>query len=357
MEVGSPARPVTVARARFFRSESHLGHAPATEWSGSGLIPCAETPERVRAIETALRAAGARLEDVAPVPRRSLERIHSSRYLDYLENAASDWRAAGRELPTEAGNFAPRDVPVSEPKSILGRAGYFSFGLGSPILEGTWGAALGAAGCALAATEAVRDGAPLAFGLCRPPGHHAAEDYGGGYCYINNAALSADLLAQRASRRGGVAVVDLDYHHGNGTQAIFWARDDVTYFSIHADPDVEFPYFTGRTFERGAGPGLGMTINEPLPLGSGDQPWLGALDRGIASMIPPDYVVVSLGLDAAIGDEQFSVTRDGFYGAGARLAAVAPLVVLLEGGYVIDDLGPNAMAFLSGAFGADMRAN
>lgn len=354
---GSPARSATIARARYFRSGTHLGHAPATEWSGSGLIPCAETPERVSVIEAALDAAGARVEEAAPAARRSLERIHSTRYLDYLENAARDWRAAGRELPTESGNFPPRGVPVSEPKSILGRAGYFAFGLGSPILDGTWEASLGAAGCALAATEAVLDGAPLAFGLCRPPGHHAARDYGGGYCYLNNAALAADIVAERASRKGGVAVVDLDYHHGNGTQEIFWARNDVTYFSIHADPDDEFPYFTGRAFEQGEGAGLGFTINEPLPIRSGDRPWLEALDRGIAAMIPPDYVVVSLGLDAEMGDEQFQVSRDGFAAAGARVASVAPLVVLLEGGYLIDELGPNAMAFLTGALGVNEDAN
>jgi acetoin utilization deacetylase AcuC-like enzyme len=354
---GSPERSATIARARFFRSGSHLGHAPATEWSGSGLIPCAETPERVSVIEAALEAAGARLEEVAPADRESLERIHSGRYLDYLETAAREWKASGRELPTESGNYAPRGVPVSEPTSILGRAGYFAFGLGSPILDGTWEAALGAAGCALAATEAVLAGARLAFGLCRPPGHHAATDYGGGYCYLNNAALAADVLARQASRKGGVAVVDLDYHHGNGTQEIFWARDDVTYFSIHADPDVEFPYFTGRAFEQGDGPGLGFTINEPLPLQSGDRPWLEALDRGLASMVPPDYLVVSLGLDAEMGDEQFEVSRDGFSAAGARLASVAPLVVLLEGGYLIDALGPNAMAFLAGALGGKERAD
>ena len=126
----------------------------------------------------------------------------------------------------------------------------------------------------------------------------------------------------------------------------------MTYFSIHADPDHEYPYFTGRRFEEGAGPGRGLTINEPLPLGTGDAEWLAALDRGVDSMIRPDYVVVSLGLDAAAGDERFEVTRDGFAAAGRHLSTFAPLVVLLEGGYRIDDLGPNALAFLSGALGS-----
>jgi acetoin utilization deacetylase AcuC-like enzyme len=324
---------------------------PETEWGGSGLIPCAETPSRVEAIEQALVAAGARLEDAPPANKRTLQRIHSTGYIDYLENAAADWKAAGLELPAVAGTYPPRGVPVSVSTAIQGKAGYYAFGLGSPVLEGTWEAALGAAGCAVAATEAVQAGTPLAFGLCRPPGHHAGRDYGGGYCYFNNAALAAELLTERSSRRGGIAIVDLDYHHGNGSQDIFWARQDVTYFSIHADPDFDYPYFTGRRVEEGAGPGLGMTINEPLALGSGDRQWLDALDRGLESMISPDYVVVSLGLDAARGDERFDVTADGFSEAGHRLARIAPLIVLLEGGYVIDDLGPNAMAFLAGALG------
>jgi acetoin utilization deacetylase AcuC-like enzyme len=350
-DVASPVRSIDIARARFFHSDLHRGHAPTTEWGDSGLIPCAETPSRVDAIKHALVEAGARLEEAAPANRRSLQRIHSTGYLDYLEQATVDWKAAGLEPPVQVGGYAPRDVPVSAPKAIRGRAGYYSFGLGSPVLEGTWQAALGAAGCAVAATEAVLAGIPLAFGLCRPPGHHAARDYGGGYCYLNNAALAAELLGEHTSRRGGIAVVDLDYHHGNGTQDIFWSRQDVTYFSVHADPDFDYPYFTGRRFEQGSGPGLGMTINEPLPLGTGDGQWLDALDRGLESMIRPDYVVVSLGLDAAQGDERFEVTRYGFSAAGRRLADVAPLVVLLEGGYVVDDLGGNAMAFIAGALG------
>jgi len=345
----SPAAPLFGrSRARFFGSRSHELHAPTTEWGGSGLIVCAETPDRAKVIEAALETAGALFEEAAPATLPALERIHSADYLDYLAHAAQEWLDAGYTLPAASGSYAPRGVPVAPGKSILGRSGYYSFGLGSPVIEGTWEASLGAAGCAIDAANAVLDGADLAYGLCRPPGHHAGRDYGGGYCYINNAALAADLLASRTRSRGGVAIIDLDYHHGNGSQDLFWDRSDVTYVSIHADPDHDYPYFTGRKGERGAGDGEGLTLNYPLPLGSGDDEWVSALEDGLRSIPTPTYIVVSLGLDAEAGDERFQVTRSGFAEAGRRLRDVAPMVVLLEGGYLVSELGRNTTAFLAG---------
>ena len=340
-------------RARLFTSQSHLLHSPETEWGRSGLIPCAETPARIEAIEKALRNHGWQLEESAPADRADLLSVHTEAYLEFLETAVQDWESAGYDLPVLAGTFSPRGVrPAGPPRSIQGKAGYYAFGLGSPILEGTWQAARGAAGVALDATRAVLDGADVALGLCRPPGHHAGTDYGGGYCYLNNAALGAEHIAGRTGRRGGVAIVDLDYHHGNGTQDIFWERDDVTYFSIHADPDFDYPYFTGRVEERGSGRGSGYTLNAPLPLGSGDGPWLTALDRGLAEIPPPETIVVSLGLDPLVGDERFAVTQQGFRAAGAKLAAAAPLVILIEGGYLVAELGNATVAFLEGALGS-----
>lgn len=347
-----PAAHSMGRRVRFFGSRLHLGHAPMMEWSPAGFVPCVETPARIDAVEASFRARGWVVEDVGPAASAALLQVHSAAYLEFLEHAAADWSAAGFALPAVAVNYPHHTVsPSRPPRSIVGRMGYFAFNPGSPILEGTWEAARGAAGVALATADAVRDGADLAFGLCRPPGHHAGRDYGGGYCYLNNAALAADWLAARGGPGSHVAVVDLDYHHGNGTQDLLWERDDITYFSVHADPDFDFPYFTGRRDETGAGPGAGFTLNLPLPLGSDDAAWLDAITSGLRQLKHPDVIVVSLGLDTFIGDERFHVTRAGFREAGRILAAVAPLVVLLEGGYVVRELGNNAASFVEGALG------
>ena len=341
--------PAPLGHVPVFASESHRRHAPATEWGGRDFIPCAETPARADAIEAAMIAAGATIQQVSPVDPDVLAAVHTIDYIKYLESAVRLWAQAGHGPRVLAGTYPPRGVPIDRPRTILGQAGWYGFGLGAPILDGTWEAARGAVACALRATAEVLDGAELAFGLCRPPGHHAGPDYGGGYCYLNNAALAADRLAAAIGRRGGVAIVDLDYHHGNGTQHLFWEREDVTYFSVHADPDDDYPYFTGRAGERGGGAGLGLTINEPLALGSGDATWLAAIRRGLDTMPAPAAIVVSLGLDAFDNDERFKVSTAGFEAAGELVGHVAPLVVLLEGGYRIDEIGRNVTAFLGGA--------
>ncbi|MGZ4592116.1 MAG: histone deacetylase family protein, partial [Actinomycetes bacterium] len=222
---------------------------------------------------------------------------------------------------------------------------------------GTWEAARGSVDAALTAADLVTAGGyRVAYALCRPPGHHAGRDSFGGSCYLNNAAVAAQAL--RAAGHERVAVVDLDAHHGNGTQALFYDRADVFYGSLHVDPGAGwFPHFVGFAHERGRGDGAGTTYNRPLAPGTGDAGWLAALDEVLAcvSAFAPGAVVVSLGVDAAGGDPEspLEVSTEGFHGAGERLSALGrPTVLVHEGGYDLARLGVDAVAVLA-AFGDD----
>jgi acetoin utilization deacetylase AcuC-like enzyme len=232
----------------------------------------------------------------------------------------------------------------------IGRAGYYSFGTYSPILKGTWDAAYWSAQCALSAAHDVASGAQTAYALCRPPGHHAATDLYGGFCYLNNAAIAARSLGER------VAILDIDFHHGNGTQEIFYMDPAVLYCSLHADPDQEYPYFWGAANEIGEGAGKGYNCNYPLPLGCDDELYLQTLDQALRRIqeFQPRYLVVSLGLDIIQGDEVggFRVTPAGLGEIGQRIAALRheeaplPTVIIQEGGYLLSELGELVVRFL-----------
>jgi acetoin utilization deacetylase AcuC-like enzyme len=223
-----------------------------------------------------------------------------------------------------------------------------------PIGKGSWSAARRAADCAVAAADAALAGADLAYALCRPPGHHAYADLAGGHCLLNNAAIAVERLRTRLGR---LAVLDIDVHHGNGTQGIFYERADVLTVSIHADPHGFYPFFCGHAGERGAGAGAGFNLNLPLPLGSGDADWLAALEAGMARVaaFAPEAVVLALGLDAHEADplRGLSVTTAGFREAGRLLAALpSPVVMTQEGGYLSEALADNLAAFLEGLLAA-----
>jgi len=196
----------------------------------------------------------------------------------------------------------------------------------------------------------VLEGAREAYALCRPPGHHAYADMAGGFCFLNNTAIAAQRLRTRHAR---VAILDVDVHHGNGTQGIFWERDDVLTVSIHADPADYYPYFWGHAHESGTGAGAGFNLNLPLPMGSGDAAWLAAGETALARVraFAPDALVVALGLDASESDplQGLRVTGDGFAAMAGRIAGVGlPTVLVQEGGYLSDDLGRNLVRFLAG---------
>jgi acetoin utilization deacetylase AcuC-like enzyme len=245
--------------------------------------------------------------------------------------------------------FALRRLPHL-PSSILGRAGYYIMDLSAVITDGTYDAARAAADCALSAAHAISNKVETdraAFALCRPPGHHAGPDYAAGYCFINNAAVAAQWL----SSIGKVAVLDVDYHCGNGTQDIFYARADVLTLSLHADPAAEYPYYAGYADETGAGPGLGFHRNYPLPAGIDNAGYLAALDSALdlVQAFRPRFLVVCVGMDIHEHDPlgRFKVTTDGIQAIGTRIAALRlPTAVVMEGGYNTAALGHNVGSFL-----------
>jgi acetoin utilization deacetylase AcuC-like enzyme len=239
------------------------------------------------------------------------------------------------------------------PARISAQLGWWCYETTTPITEGTYEAARSAVDVALCAADAVLGGEPAAYGLCRPPGHHAATGLYGGYCFFNNAAIAAHHVATTGSR---VTVLDVDYHHGNGTQQIFYGRDDVQFVSLHGDPARAYPYHTGFADETGAGRGSGSTLNVPLAARTGDDAYVAALERALDAIdeFDPAIVVVSLGVDTYVDDPicDLSITTDGFERCGAAVAGRGrPLVVLQEGGYADAALGANVTAWLRGVAG------
>lgn len=340
-------------------SESHRLHDPHGEvWVGV-LIPPLEVPERGEVIKEALVRGGARIVAPAPHPRSDLTAVHDPAFLDHLETAHRRWVAAGfadhpgqdRVVPyvfplPQSFGAVPRRLPAAE----SARAGWYAMDTTTPLGRGTWEAARTAADAALTAADMVLAGEPAVYAACRPPGHHVGRDFYGGSCYLNNAAIAAARL-----RRGGidkVGIVDLDAHHGNGTQVIFYDRGDVVYSSVHIDPDEGwFPHFMGRADETGAGDGAGANLNAPMPEGAGDAEWLEGVDLLCAAVARCDALVVSLGVDGHIDDPEspLEVTGDGYAEACRRIGSLGPPAVLVqEGGYDLTTLGGLVVGSLTG---------
>jgi len=234
------------------------------------------------------------------------------------------------------------------PQDIASLQEYYTFDYEDPILEHTWEAAYWSAQCALTAADLISKGERVVYALCRPPGHHATADQYGGFCYLNNVAIAARHLQHNEAT---VAILDLDYHHGNGTQAIFYTDPTVLFCSLHADPDLDYPFFWGRVTERGSGSGLGYNYNWPLPLGIDDAYYCNVLEDALAVIadFAPHYLFVSLGLDIAEDDPigKFNITTAGLHEIGRRIASLQlPTVIVQEGGYQLETLGNNVLAFL-----------
>jgi acetoin utilization deacetylase AcuC-like enzyme len=333
-------------------TESHRAHRIELEHSGNAFVPCYEQPVRADEVLAHVRSAG--LGSVIPpndYGRAPLTAIHAPDYLDFLERAWDDWTAAGHTGDAFGGCTPMRDMSRRVPDSIQGRLGYYSFDSSAPITSGTWRAAYDAAQCALTGAELLARGEDAAFALCRPPGHHASTAYFGGYCYLNNAAIAAQALLDRGSAR--VAILDVDYHHGNGTQSIFYARSDVLFASIHGDPNDEYPYFSGHAEEIGSGAGAGYTCNFPLPLGSGPDRWFAALEQACTRIgeYRPDALVVSLGVDTFERDpiSSFKLRSADYVGFGRAMRELrVPTLFALEGGYALDAIGINVTNALVG---------
>ena len=334
-------------------------HEPRHEvWLGVA-TPATEVAARVDAILDAL--AGRDLVEAGPHGVEALRSVHDPALLDFLATAADRWEEGGYDAlvgqPRVVPYFFPTPaltagLPVREPTALHGLTGQFCYDTMTLVGPGTWEAAVAAADCALTAVDLVAGGAAAAYALARPPGHHVTRAGYGGSCYLNNAALAAQALRDHGRER--VAVVDLDAHHGNGTQAIFWSRGDVRYGSLHVDPAAGwFPHVLGHADETGTGEGEGATRNLPLPEGTGDGPWLGAVAdlAGWVADAGCDALVVSLGVDAAAEDPEspLEVTADGYHGAGRLLGELGlPSVVVQEGGYHLPSLGGLVAAYLEG---------
>jgi acetoin utilization deacetylase AcuC-like enzyme len=291
--------------------------------------------------------------------RDVLHRVHDAEYVEFLASAWRDWTAGGYGGEAIADCWPGRRMSQRRPDAIKGRMAYYAASVETSIGEGTWEAAQAAADVALSAAALVAGGAPSAFALCRPPGHHASADQYGGYCFLNNAALAAQALRDAGASR--VAVLDVDYHHGNGTQDIFYQRGDVFVASIHGDPRVEFPYFLGHADETGAGAGADCTLNLPLPKGTGFETWHDALGVALDRIrtFGAEALVVSLGVDTYAGDPvgAFRLAPDDFATYGRTIGATGlPTTFVLEGGYAVAELGINVVNVLAG-FEEHMRTS
>lgn len=335
---------------RVFRSVRSSGHDPDWFFRRGGMIAHPENIKRFETLEAAVTSAGFALREPDDLSPSILEGVHDPAYVRFLQEA---WDRRG-EIDSEARELLTTQFARVQmnrrPAGLAGLLGYYMADTSTPIRAGTWEAIFGAAQAAAAAADAaLADG--TAYALCRPPGHHAFTDCAGGFCYLNNTAVAAERL-----RRGGagkVAVLDIDVHHGNGTQGIFYTRSDVLTISVHADPNTYFPFFSGYADEKGAGEGLGFNFNFPLPHGVGDVEYLAAIAAGLSCIEAhkPDAIVVALGLDASEHDPigVLKVTTEGFEAAAAVIAARAwPTVVVQEGGYLCDALPRNLLAFLKG---------
>ncbi len=337
-------------------SDDHRLHHGAAELYRGKLVRCFEMPARADQVLDRVRASG-----LGPViapdrfDRAALARVHADDYLTFLETAWDEWAALGETgdaLPyVWPANDLRRDVP---PAHIDGKLGFYAIDAAVPITAGTWAAVRSAADCALTGARHLAGGAASAFALCRPPGHHAGARAMGGFCYLNNAAIAAQSLRDHGAAR--VAVLDVDYHHGNGTQSIFYDRGDVFFASLHGDPSVEYPFFLGYADECGIGAGLGANLNLPLPWGTDGAQYRAALDHAIGAIgaFAPDSVVVSLGVDTFAEDpiSHFKLFGPDFAAIGQRIATLGrPTLFVLEGGYAVADIGVNVAHVLTGFAG------
>lgn len=334
-------------------SPAHLGHAGYFELGGGSLSPGFEKPVRAEYIRARVEAVG--LGPIVPPAEHGLavaEKVHTKPYLDFLAEAWDLWTAMDRHHPAIPMTWPVpglrADVP---PTTIEGLLGFYSFDAGAPFVAGTYWAIRGSLDCALTAVSLVGDGERAAFALCRPPGHHAGSRFMGGYCYVNNAAVAAQAFLERGAKR--VAILDVDYHHGNGTQEIFYGRGDVLVLNLHGDPLTEYPFFLGHADERGVGAGEGFNVNYPLPFGTTWETWGAALDDACAKVAAyaPDALVVSLGVDTFEKDpiSNFRLVTDDYPKIGRRIAKLGlPTAVIMEGGYAVAEIGVNAVGVLTG---------
>ncbi|RDH80016.1 histone deacetylase family protein [Mycolicibacterium moriokaense] len=335
-------------------------HDPQAEiWLGVR-TPAAEIAERVATIESSLRELGHQIVAAREFDDAWLTRVHSADLLEHLASVWDQWVDGGYP-DLGAQRVVPylfpsaellHGLPIRPPAALHAQVGAFCYDTMTLIGPGSWRAIRAATHATRTAVELVAAGARAAYALTRPPGHHATRSAYGGSCYLNNAAIAAQAL--RDNGFATVAVVDVDAHHGNGTQAIFYERADVFTASVHVDPGAGwFPHYVGFADETGRDAGRGANLNRPLAPGSGDRDWLGAVTHVVDAVAASDAtaLVVALGVDAAVDDPEspLQVTVEGYRRAGSALAALGlPTVVVQEGGYHLPTLGQLVGSALDG---------
>ncbi len=338
-------------------SPLHAGHSGQLELVAGAIVPGFEKPSRAEIVKARVGAVKlGPIEEPTAHDLAAAKRVHRPDYIDFLPTVWPAWEASGR-----GGSALPFTWPTRGlrgdvvPDAIEAKLGYYSFDAGAPFVKGTWAAIKSSYETALTAAALVKGGQRAAFALCRPPGHHAGAAFMGGYCFINNAAVAAQWFRDQGAAR--VSILDVDYHHGNGTQEIFYSRADVQVLNLHGDPMTEYPFFLGHADEKGAGPGEGYNVNYPLPFGTAWEQWSTALEDACRKLAAyaPDVVVVSLGVDTFEKDpiSHFKLVSEDYPKIGARIAKLGlPTMFVMEGGYAVDEIGVNAVGVLTGFEGA-----
>ena len=333
-----------------FFDERQWKHDPQYFMATGVIRPSPEQPERIARLKAGAEAAGCQFVAPPDAGLGPISAVHTGEYLSFLQTIHTRWQRQEGASAEVVPNVHPRRREDSYPKSAVGQAGYHQADTACPIGEYTWEAAYWSAQSAIAGADCLGAGARAAYVLSRPPGHHAYQDMAGGFCFLNNAGIAAQRLLEQGHRP---AILDVDVHHGNGTQGMFYARADVLTVSLHADPERFYPFFWGHAHERGEGAGLGCNLNLPMPRGTGDDEFLAALDQAIARVraFGATALVVALGLDASEDDpfQGFAITTTGFARIGAALAAMnLPTLLVQEGGYLSDALQYNLTSTLTG---------
>jgi acetoin utilization deacetylase AcuC-like enzyme len=333
-------------------SEQHRLRDAKTELYGGELVTPFERPSRADTVIKAITHSNLG-EIVAPdsFTMDPVRAVHSNDFIAFLESAWQEWQDAGFTGEAIACSWPARRMQSRVPDFIDGKLGYYALAAETSITEGTWAAALASKDVALTGAQALHDGEPGVFSLCRPPGHHAASDMFGGYCFLNNAAIAAQYLRDQGAQR--VAILDIDFHHGNGTQDIFYDRDDVLFCSLHGEPQQAFPYFLGYADETGSGQGLGYNLNYPMPRDTSFIQWQQSLTAALAKIdaFAPEYLILSLGVDTFENDpiSFFKLTTADYFTTGAMIAELQiPTLFIMEGGYDIDEVGINVVEVLKG---------
>lgn len=333
-------------------TEKHRLRNSKTELCGGELVEPFERPSRAEFIIERVHQVGlGPISDPDDFGMEPILAVHDAGFVEFLQTAWDEWVAEGFKGEAMTTVWPARRMSNHIPRHIEGKLGYYALACETSISEGTWEAAYAAAQVALTGAERIRQGATSAFALCRPPGHHAAMDMFGGYCFLNNAAVAAQYLLDKGAKR--IAILDVDFHHGNGTQDIFYDRDDVLFLSIHGDPMDAFPHFLGHEDETGTGAGEGYNVNYALPPGTDFPAWRAALTDALARVADyaPDVLIISLGVDTFETDpiSFFKLTSDDFTTYGADIAKQnLPTLFVMEGGYDIDEIGLNAVNVLQG---------